>query len=266
MSRPLTPDSSPQPSPPPPVGLEGGEIQRSTLAETLATKLREQILSGRLVAGMPLPTERDIGLAFGVGRTTVREALRGLLAAGFVERRGKKLLVTDPKLVSEREIDHGAVAVKASIQEVFDTRRLLEVEGARLAAMNRTPEDLVALRGVLDRMNPADPEGYHSLDEEFHSLVMTASGNSILAQVYRATRQMFFKGPAFWRVFGQLSLADGAPPPVVGGRHSHEKIYQAIDARDPQQAARVAQEHLSRVERALVERIGRTDSRLAPAP
>ncbi|MDQ7910100.1 FCD domain-containing protein [Phytohabitans sp. ZYX-F-186] len=245
------------------MGLEAGEIQRSTLAETLTTKLREQILSGRLGAGMPLPTERNIGLAFGVGRTTVREALRSLLAAGFVERQGKKLIVRDPRSVPPREADHGAIAVRASIQEVFDTRRLLEVEGARLAARNRTPEDLAALRRVLDRMNPADPEDYHALDEEFHTLVMAASGNSILAQVYRTSRQMFFKGPAFWRVFGQLSLADGAPPPVVGGRQSHEDIYQAIDAKDAEGAARVVAEHLTRVERALVQRVGRTDQQAA---
>ncbi|WP_431911807.1 FadR/GntR family transcriptional regulator [Micromonospora carbonacea] len=263
MPTPLTPDPA---APAESIGLEAAEIQRSTLAETLTTKLREQILSGRLGAGMPLPTERNIGLAFGVGRTTVREALRSLLAAGFVERQGKKLIVKDARYVPEQAADHGAVAVKASIQEVFHTRRLLEVEGARLAAVNRTPEDLAALRRTLDRMNPADPEGYHGLDEEFHTLVMAASGNSILAQIYRASRQMFFKGPAFWRVFGQLSLADGAPPPVVGGRQSHEEIYQAIDAKDPERAARVVTEHLTRVERALVERVGRADPRLASIP
>lgn len=239
-------------------GLEGTEIQRSTLSETLTTKLREQILSGRLVAGMPLPTERNIGLAFGVGRTTVREALRSLIASGFVERQGKKLVVKDARLVPEQEADHSASVVKASIQEVFDTRRLLEVEGARLAALNRTPKDLTALREVLDRMNPTDPAGYHALDEEFHTLVMAASGNSILAQVYRTTRPMLFKGQGFWQVFGQLALAEGAPPPVVGGRKSHEEIYAAIDAKDPATAARLAEEHLTRVEQALVERVGRS--------
>lgn len=78
----------------------------------------EQILSGRLAPGTPLPTEKDIGLAFGVGRTTVREALQGLTAAGCVRRQAKKLIVQDPRQVSEREVDYGAVAVRASIQEV----------------------------------------------------------------------------------------------------------------------------------------------------
>jgi DNA-binding FadR family transcriptional regulator len=245
------------------IGLEATEIQRSTLAETLTVKLREQILSGRLGAGMPLPTERNIGLAFGVGRTTVREALRSLLAAGFVERQGKMLIVKDARSVPVQEADDGAFAVKASIQEIFHTRRLLEVEGARLAAANRTPEDLAALRRTLDLMDPADPEGYHSLDQEFHTLVMVASGNSILAQIYRSSRPMFFKGPGFWRVFGQLSLAEGAPPPVVGGRKSHEEIYEAIDAKDPARAAAIVADHLNHVERALVERVGRSDPRLA---
>lgn len=244
-----------------PAGLQGIRIQRSTLAATLVTKLREQILSGRLAPGTPLPTEKDIGQAFGVGRTTVREALQGLIAAGLVQRQAKKLIVQDPRQVSEREMDYGSVAVRASIQEVFHTRRLLEVEGARLAATHRTPEDLAALRGVLEQMDPSDPEAYHALDLDFHTLVMAATGNSVLTQVYQSTRQLLFKGPAFWRVFGRMAAGGGGPAAVVGGRRSHEEIYQAIEAKDPERAAKLAEEHLRAVERALVERVRTSEAR-----
>lgn len=246
-------------------GLRPVELQRSTLAETLVTRLREQILSGRLAPGTPLPTEHDIGLAFGVGRTTVREALRGLLAAGFVERQAKKLIVKDPSLVPAREVDDGAVAARASIQEIFHTRKLLEVEGARLAATNRDAEDLAALRAILDQMDPRQPERYHSLDMDFHTRIMTASGNPILAQVYQSTRQLFFKRPAFWRVFGPSPSPEQRPLLVGGGRKGHQALLEAIAAGDPDEAARVALEHLSGVEQALVERVRNHESQLASA-
>ena len=61
-------------------------LKRETLAERLLIQLRRQILSGTLAPGQRIPSEQDISLAFGVGRTTVREALGGLVASGFASR------------------------------------------------------------------------------------------------------------------------------------------------------------------------------------
>ena len=61
-------------------------LKRETLAQRLHTQLRRQILSGALAPGERIPSEQDISLAFGVGRTTVREALGALVASGFARR------------------------------------------------------------------------------------------------------------------------------------------------------------------------------------
>jgi GntR family transcriptional repressor for pyruvate dehydrogenase complex len=238
-----------------PTDLANGAIRRSTLAGTLLTRLREQILSGRLAPGQDLPTEREIGEAFGVGRTTVREALRGLEVAGYVRRQGKKLIVNDAQQVAPREIDYGAFAVRASIQEVFSVRKLLEVEGARLAAAHHNPEDLAVLRDIVAAMEPGDPETYQTLSMEFHSHVMVSSGNPVLAQVYHSARHLLFKRPAFWRVFGRPGQR-----PIGKGRGGHEAILRAIASGDGDEAARVALEHLETTERALIKRVRTSDA------
>jgi GntR family transcriptional regulator, transcriptional repressor for pyruvate dehydrogenase complex len=227
------------------------ELPRRTLAETLVRHLQEQILSGRLEPGTPLPIERDIGEAFGVGRATVREALNGLMSAGFVHRQGKKLIVIDPNLVPQSAVDYSVMEARASVHEVFAVRKLLEVEGAKLAAENRTSEDLAAMREILGRMDPAQVEQYHTLTAEFHTQVIAASGNRILTEMYRSNTPLLFKRPAFWRVF----QSQPQRPPAGGGPRSHEELYGAIESRLPGEAARLCFEHLDRLERNLVERV-----------
>lgn len=157
---------------------DAGTLKRNTLADTLLTRLREQILAGRIAVGTPLPTEREIGEAFGVGRTTVREALRGLEAAGFVVRQAKRLMVQDPQLIPDKEVDYGALAARASISEVFATRKLLEVEGARLAATARTADDVARMREIIGQMDPGDPQSYQTHSMEFHTQVMIEIGRA----------------------------------------------------------------------------------------
>lgn len=227
------------------------ELPRRTLAETLVRHLQEQILSGRLEPGTPLPIERDIGEAFGVGRATVREALNGLMSAGFVQRQGKRLIVIDPNLIPQSAVDYSVMEARASVHEVFAVRKLLEVEGARLAATHRTSEDLEAMQEILDRMDPLQVERYHTLTAEFHAQMVAASGNRILTEMYRSNIPLLFKRPAFWRVF--QSQPQG--PPAGGGPRSHEELYGAIEARQPADAARLCFEHLDRLERNLVERV-----------
>jgi len=239
-----SPDSSDTPREP--SALASTKLTRVRLADTLLTQLRQQILSGRLEAGTSLPSEREIGEAFGVGRTTVREALQGLLATGFVERSGNQLVVRPSHLVGRDEVAYAAMTARVSVEEVFETRKLLEVEIARLAATSRTEEDLADIWAILETMDETEPTDYHAHDIEFHSRLARASGNRVLAGVYEASIHLFFRLPAFWKVFGKSQA------PIGGGREGHQTIYKAIETGDADSAARVVFEHLDLVERALV--------------
>lgn len=235
--------------------LRGVPLNRSTLSGTLLTQLRQQILSGRLAPGDGLPTEREIGEAFGVGRTTVREALQGLQVSGFVRREGKRLVVVDKGALNPEDVDAAASGARLSVTEVFETRKLLEIEAIRLAAERHTEADLEQLWSVLDAMSVDDPEEYHRLDAEFHTLIIGMSKNSVLAAIYDASKYtyLFFRPPSFWRLFNQSGREKGAE--IGGGRIGHEMLYNAIASGDPDKAARTMFEHLDRVQQALTKRI-----------
>lgn len=241
------------------------KLSRSTLSASLLTQLRQQVLNGAFPPGSKLPTEREIGEAFGVGRTTVREALQGLVVAGFAHRQSGRLVVSDPATLPAEEVDYAALGARLSVREVFETRKLLEVEGARLAALQHTEAGLVELRALLDAMETEDREQYHSLHQRFHVQIVRMSGNRMLAQVYESSASLLFKLPSYWRVFGG---AAGARPLAGGGRQGHEDLIAAIASGSAAEAAQAMYAHLDRVERVLIERIeisGATAPTAAPA-
>jgi len=124
-------------------------LKRETLAERLLTQLRRQILSGALAPGQRIPSEQDISLAFGVGRTTVREALGGLVASGFATRRRHRLVVADHALLGAEDVNIATLAARISVRDVYETRKLFEVKAVELAAEHWNGDDLVALRDIL---------------------------------------------------------------------------------------------------------------------
>jgi GntR family transcriptional repressor for pyruvate dehydrogenase complex len=240
------------------------KLTRVTLADSLLTQLRQQILSGRLSPGRPMPSERELREAFGVGRTTVREALQGLVAAGFVTRRNNQLVVNDPMLLSEHDFDYAALAARLSVEDVYETRKAIECKAVELAARNWAEDDLRLMAGPLAEMrDPVDEETYHRADVEFHSAILEVGKNAVLTNVFETSKHLFFKLAPFWRVFGNPT---GAPVRTVGsGWDGHHDIYVAIEARDHELAARLMFELLDRVQVGLVERMATTRPTSEPA-
>jgi DNA-binding FadR family transcriptional regulator len=230
------------------------KLTRVTLADTLLTQLRQQILSGRLAPGEQMPSERELCEAFGVGRTTVREALHGLVAAGFVERRSAKLVVRDPRRLAEHEADYAALAATISVEDVYDTRKLLECRLVEIATRNWAEDDLDTVRPPLEAMRTsADEEAYHAADIDFHVALARLSKRPVLVQVYESNLHLFFRLPAFWRVF---SAHPEDPPRDVGaGWAGHVRVLEAIERRDVDAAVRSTWDLLDRVQRNLVERM-----------
>ena len=226
------------------------KLSRETLADRLQEQLKRQMLSGRLAPGAAMPSERELREAFGVGRTTVREALQGLVSSGFLARDAGRLIVRHPSDISPRMLDLAARASGASVQQVFDVRKLLEIHAAGLAATNRTADDLAELAGCLQRMDTQDETQYHTADRSFHCAVVRASQNAVLAELYEASVGLFFREPAFWRVF---TRAPEQRPRVGSGYEGHLHIHNAIVRQDPDLAREQMRRHLQQVERSLLD-------------
>src|SRR5204863_9149285 len=96
--------------------------------------------------GTKLPGETTLAATLGVGRSTVREALRALAGAGLVQpRQGAGVFV----IATEPAADLGARLRRAAVTDVYEVRMMVETQAARLAAERRTPADLEALDAAL---------------------------------------------------------------------------------------------------------------------
>ena len=179
----------------------------------------------------------------------MREALQGLVSSGFLTRESGRLIVQHPTDISPRMLDLAARASDASVQQVFDVRKLLEIHAAGLAAANRTTDDLAEIAACLGRMDTQDEAQYHTADRSFHCAVVRASQNIILAELYEAGLGLFFRKPAFWRVF---TRAPEQRHRVGSGYEGHLQIHDAIARQDADLAREQMRRHLLQVEQSLL--------------
>ncbi|HET6507059.1 MAG TPA: winged helix-turn-helix domain-containing protein [Baekduia sp.] len=172
----------------PTAGLELSRAPRSKLADVVARQLLEEIEAKRLAPGTRLPSERDLQVALGVGRSTIREAINGLSMMGLVEiRHGSGAFVADraARPGAERLV---AELCRAADPELLEARRVAAVEAARLAAARATAADRRALQDALDRHARlvAAGEPAAAASAAFRQALADAAGNAVLASLLAA--------------------------------------------------------------------------------
>lgn len=134
-----------------------GPVARSSVVDAVADRLRNEILAGRIAAGSRLPSERELSLALGVNRLTLRAALARLEAMGLVNTRhgsGTEVaswreragLETLPMVLSS--LSPGEPAWIELLTSLFEIRRVLSAEAVALAALRRTEDDLATMERI----------------------------------------------------------------------------------------------------------------------
>jgi GntR family transcriptional regulator, transcriptional repressor for pyruvate dehydrogenase complex len=161
-------------------------IKRNPLADQVAERLFAEVTAGTWSVGQRLPSETTLAAQYGVGRSTIREAIRSLVGSGMLEaRQGAGVFVRAPRAVENLE----QKLRRAGILEVYEVRSCLEAAAARLAAERRTPEDLKLIEAALKRRSEARARSAEELvdaDLEFHRSVVAAAWNSVLSSLYVA--------------------------------------------------------------------------------
>jgi len=161
------------------------QVQRVSLADQTADVLADRIRDGEWALGAKLPGETTLAAQLGVGRTTVREAIRQLAGRGMLTtRQGSGVFVA----ALEAFEDWNEVVQRSDIIAVVEARIAIETEAARLAAGRRTPADLRAIRRALDqRQEHRDSiEEHVDADTAFHRSVVAAAHNPILLDLFDA--------------------------------------------------------------------------------
>jgi DNA-binding GntR family transcriptional regulator len=201
------------------------------LIDSVYARLRDLILSNVLRSGQKL-VDRDLAEQLGVSRTPVREALGRLAMMGLVEARSRRGYYVK-QYTSEEMTD------------LYEFRRILEVNAARLAAENAEPEHLREFERILAESeklaaNPANHARTVELDLEIHDLIARASGNESL---HKAIKNLMDKVMCFiWVDWVDSSTTDAAS--IAAAHSEHKGLIERIIDRDADGAAQHLGQHI----------------------
>ncbi|MGV9803443.1 FadR/GntR family transcriptional regulator [Mycobacterium sp. NPDC003449] len=219
------------------------QVRRHPLAAQTATLLLDRIRAGEWRLGHRLPGETTLAAQLGVGRSTLREAIRELAGRGVLDsRQGAGVFVTalDPAE------DWDTVLRRATIVSVIEARIAIEAEAAALAATRRTPADLRLLRRTLAarRADGRTVPDHVDDDMAFHRAVIAAAHNDVLTQLFDAFLPRLR--------LAMIDMLKIRPVPSEAADHAaHERLLESIAARDADAAAAASRTHLTALKEAL---------------
>ncbi|MFD7718714.1 FadR/GntR family transcriptional regulator [Streptomyces sp. NPDC059814] len=218
-------------------------VQRHPLASQTAEILLQRIRAGEWQLGGKLPSESVLAVQLGVGRSTLREAIRELAGKGVVDsRQGAGMFVTALDVTEDWE----SVLRRVSIVAVIESRIAIETEAAALAAQRRTAADINALAQALaERVTDEQTVEEHvDADMRLHRAVVAAAHNDVLIELFdgfvprirQAMVEMFKIQPEASR---------------TGDQDAHEDLVRFITDGHPREAAQSSRAHLSTLKAAL---------------
>jgi len=209
---------------------------RTSLADTAAEHIRQEIVRGRWPLGERIPNEPTLSSLLNVSRGTVREAVKMLVSQGLLEtRQGSGTYVR-----AHYDLSASVLRMRrANLRDQVETRCALEVEATRLAALRHTPQDIESLFSLLEQRgrshDGASRSDFIERDFAFHSAVVRASHNHALAETY-----LFFSTSV--REVIEATVDNEIPEPDFD---AHQGIVRAIQSGDPDLAATTARRFMA---------------------
>jgi GntR family transcriptional repressor for pyruvate dehydrogenase complex len=218
-------------------------VRKTRVSQEIIGQVQDLISSGRLRPGDRLPSERALAQTLGVGRSTVREAIRAMESLGLLEARaGEGTFLADPSGSQGRDPVTASLFQTWSTQsKLFEVRRVLEPGLAALAARRATPEQIEKLRAILSDQEREIRAGETGMKEDttFHFVLAEATGNEVLLRIVDSLMDLL-------RRTREASLQRGGRP--ARSLKQHRAILRAIEARNPALAERRMREHVRDVE------------------
>ena len=167
-------------------------IERQSAPEQVFRALADDVLAGRYAPGDRLPPQRTIAAELGVNMATVREGIKRLEQLRLVEvRHGDAMRVLDWKVSGGLDV-LGLAADGDAMADLFEARRLLLREAARLAAERRSEEQAALLRALAEQMAAPDDEAAQGIDFAFMTTLVEASGNLVFRLIMNSIREVYF--------------------------------------------------------------------------
>ena len=204
-------------------------LRGPALNKEIIDYIKTYILENKLKPGDPLPVESQLAENLGVGRSSVREAVKALQAAGIVDvRHGQGLFVREYNLDSIMEnMTFGIRFDFKTFTEWLQIRILLENNLIDEVVKRITEKDLADLKTILDQWQASLENGLHNpvLDEQFHLTLYRPLNNKTLVSLFKA----------FWQAYQSYEYRDIRTltiPEALDTLQDHWKIYEALRDRD----------------------------------
>ncbi|GAB1456241.1 MAG: FadR/GntR family transcriptional regulator [Spirochaetia bacterium] len=176
-------------------------IKSHSLKDVFIERFEALILSGKFSPGDRVPSERDLGVLFGISRPVVHEGLRALESRGLVTIESRKgVRVNDYRKEGSIEMllsllnYSGGKLSQSLFDGILEMRILFEVETAGLAAKRRSDENLSDLLGLLQKegsLGTYQAREVSDLDFEFHVAIAIASGNQIYPLLMNSFKKIY---------------------------------------------------------------------------
>jgi GntR family transcriptional repressor for pyruvate dehydrogenase complex len=220
---------------------------RQTLSQKIERTIENAIREKKLIIGSKLPTEREMCEAFGVSRTALREALRRLSARGLINiQKGSGMYVSEIKIqdaINSLNLYYDLKFDNNLLTQIIEVRRLFEPEIARLAAVNRTQENLKELEKSLKEFEACDPDNTQKeadIDNKFHLTIAKATVNPIV----QITMEPIYSLLPRMRNYIYANI-EGEKEHTLD---SHKRLLDAIRKQDEAAAYDIMKEHLDRTQ------------------
>lgn len=216
------------------------QILRKTLAQEVADRLTEEIVNGDYAVGEKLPIEPELMKIYGVGRSSIREAIKILSIQGILQvQQGVGTFIVSKN--AEESLD--SQMNKSNAEEIQEVRSILDAKIAAKAALHRSEKDLKTIKHYLDERGRLAGENNASdcyqADINFHTAIAESCGNILLKEIYtvacRHLMKFFEESHKNEVTFFKLS------------QKIHTELYEAIEKKDPETAARIAQFIVDRI-------------------
>jgi DNA-binding FadR family transcriptional regulator len=236
------------------------------IVQEISFRLEQLILDGGLAPEQKMPSERQLATRLGVSRSVIREALHELQGRGVIEtRHGKGSFVARIVSSHEDDTDEGPLLQMfaghpRTLYDLLEVREQLEGQAAYLAALRATPKDLHRITKAFSELDQTDPLSNAKPDHSFHQAIVEASHNPVLVHVLNGLKNLML-------LTVQASVANLNPREEMRNRITtqHRRIYQAVMARKPDAAKRLAAAHVRFVHESMrnIEREGTQIIRVA---
>ena len=221
------------------MAIEFSFPSRTTLTEDVMQHLISSIRDGEVKPGEKLPSERELSQQLDVSRSCVREALQALAMIRLIDiKPGRGAYVRS--LLPEEVLDANVLSRLIqgdSLVALVETRMILEVEIARLAAERRTEDELLALERIIEAANSEhiSIDQLLAYDLEFHVRLCQATNNPVLVTLYQSILPLLTDSRK------KVNLIPGARDKAWV---FHRAIYEAVRKQDGVAARQAMTEHL----------------------